>query len=194
MWPYRANGVGQWATEVPVSAMSAISFFDHQCSHECSSMNMAWPKMEPGPVRCELVRPLDRRDAVAADHLVELGHGLGAVNREWQVTLARRGHAVAQQILRARVDLHRRDHAGEPPARMLGQLVTSRRDASNFSRPRRLVPFVLEQMRAPHSHRADAKPGASKPRSPLSRHQLDPPRIDGEMSTRVVTPDRSSSQ
>jgi hypothetical protein len=29
--------------------MIAMSFRDHQCSHECSSMNIAWPRMVPGP-------------------------------------------------------------------------------------------------------------------------------------------------
>ena len=28
-----------------------MSLLDHQCSHECSSMNMAWPRRVPGPDR-----------------------------------------------------------------------------------------------------------------------------------------------
>ena len=66
----------------------------------------------------ERMRPLDRGLAVAADHLAHLDDALRDMHRERQSALARRGMAVAQQIGRAGVDLHRRDHAGQPAAWM----------------------------------------------------------------------------
>ena len=66
----------------------------------------------PRPEDADLVRPLHRRLAVAAEHLLHLGDALRHMDGQRQAAFARRVAAVAQQIGGAGVDLHRRDDAG----------------------------------------------------------------------------------
>src|SRR5271163_639437 len=51
------------------------------------------------PKQPQFFRPLDRRHAVAADHLAHLVDALRAMRREGKSALARRVAAVAQQFL-----------------------------------------------------------------------------------------------
>ena len=92
----------------------------------------------------ELRRPLDRRHAVAADHLQHLAHALGDMHGERQLAFGGRGVGVAQQLGRAGVDLHRREHPGEPAARVLRQPVDEAERRFEALAPGLLVPFVAQ--------------------------------------------------
>lgn len=63
------------------------------------------------PEQDDIGRPLDRRLAMPAHHLVELEHALRCVRGQGQTTFSRNRLAVAQKPLRAGVDLSR----GEQP-------------------------------------------------------------------------------
>src|SRR5262249_25282895 len=65
-----------------------------------------------GAENSDLICPLDRRLAVAPDHLLYFENTLRNVDREWDAALVRGIPAVAQQLRRAILDLHRRHDAG----------------------------------------------------------------------------------
>ena len=58
-----------------------------------------------------------------ADHLLKFVYALSDVHREGDVPLVCGGEAVAKKLVRAVLDLHRRDHAGEQPGGVSGQPV-----------------------------------------------------------------------
>src|SRR6516225_12290638 len=97
-----------------------------------------------GAEDADLVRPLDWRLAVAADHFPHLADALRDVYSKGQRALARRIAAVAQQIGGASVDLHRRDDAGEAPARVPGSIVDRRQRRCKTFASARIVPGVLQ--------------------------------------------------
>src|SRR6516164_11419461 len=81
---------------------------------------------------------------MASDHFPDLADALGDMHSKWQPALARRIAAVAQQIGGAGVDLHRRDDAGEPPARVLSGTFDQRQRHRKTLAPARFVPAVLQ--------------------------------------------------
>src|SRR5205809_789584 len=94
--------------------------------------------------QAEVVRPLHRRLAVAADHLPHFGDALRYVQGERNSALLRDIAAVAQEIGLASVDLHRRDDAGEPPAGMRLRLVDGSERSVEAGAAARLVPAVMQ--------------------------------------------------
>ena len=100
-----------------------------------------WPRDRARPRSADRLRRLDRRHAVAAQHLAHLDDALRDVDCERQVALPRGGAAVAARSSSAGVDLHRRDDPGQPPARMRQRLVDRIRSAfwQSRSRPRAIV-------------------------------------------------------
>ncbi len=92
----------------------------------------------------ELRRPLHRRHAVPADHLQHFAHALRDVHGERQLVLARGGKSVAQQLGRAGIDLHRRQHARQPARRVARQALGEREGGLEAPPAGLLVPFVLQ--------------------------------------------------
>src|SRR5205823_2415336 len=90
-----------------------------------------------GTEYADLVCPLDRRLAVAPDHLLHLVDALCDVHGKRYAALTRRLTTVTQKIGRAVLDLHRRDDAGEPPARMTRGTVDQRQRGGEAGPPAR---------------------------------------------------------
>src|SRR5882762_10818622 len=97
-----------------------------------------------GAEDADLVRPLDRRLPVAADHFLDLENALRDMHGKRNTALARCLAAVAQQFRGAVLDLHWRYHAGEPPARMADGLVDQRQRRPETLAPALLVPGKLQ--------------------------------------------------
>ena len=130
-----------------------------------------------GSGQADLMRPLDRSDAVTAHHLVELGHRLAAVNGEWEVALARGRDAVAQE-LSVQVSIC----AGEimPDSRPLGCLAISsqsRRAASNFCRPAGSFHSYSSRWDRRTTHRDGGVAGGEHAAQPAPGDQIDPARV-----------------
>src|SRR6266436_8320912 len=92
----------------------------------------------------DLVRPLDRRLPVAADHLLDLEDALRDMHGKRNTALARCLAAVAQQLRGAVLDLHWRDDPGEPPARVALGLVYECQRRPETLAPALLVPGELQ--------------------------------------------------
>ena len=156
-----------------------------QRTQECVSRKSAWPRIVPGPSRPSAVRPLDRGLAVAADHLAHLDDALRDVHRERQPALARRGVAVAQQIGGAGVDLHRRDDAREPAARMRQRRVDDLERGREPGPAARLVPGVKQLVVVLHGTSAPRRSPARESRAARSWRTARPSRSTArEISTR----------
>ena len=118
--------------------------------------------------RPDRVQETDRRLAVSALHLVELGHALGDVGLPRQCVLFGVVVGVAQQIGSAGVDLGGVHHAAESPAGMLaGALDEAPRLVEALASGARR-PFVLERVAVPGEPariaeaRGDHRPNAAR--------------------------------
>src|SRR5262249_18048519 len=99
-----------------------------------------------GTKYADLMRPLDRRLAVAPEHLLYFIDALGNMHGERNAALTRRLVAGTQKIGRAILDLHWRDNAGQAPAWMPRRPVDQRQCCRKAIPPPSLVPgeFQLE--------------------------------------------------
>jgi len=103
----------------------------------------------PRPQHAQRIQPLDGRHAVPARDLVQLHDRLCRMNLERQLQPLRLGIAVADQLGRACVDLRRRHHAGEPPARVPSRRLHDGQRLVHGAAAGRLVPLVLDHMAVP---------------------------------------------
>jgi hypothetical protein len=119
-------------------------------------------------------RILDRGLAVAPDHLLDLENALRNVDGERNAAFAGRIPAVAQQLRSAIFDLHRRDNAGEPAARVPGGALGHLQRGCEAGAAARLVPgeFELEIIVEPPTRRGEA--GGDKAAHAAPGEQLDP--------------------
>ena len=92
------------------------------------------------------VQETDRRLAVAALHLVELGHALGGVGLPGQRVLLGVVVGVTQQLGTAGVHLGGVDHAAETPAGMLAGALDEAPRLVEALAPGARRPFVLERV------------------------------------------------
>ena len=92
----------------------------------------------------EVVRPLDRGAAVAAQDFLHLPHALGRVERVGDLALAGRVEGVAQEVGGAVLDLRGGDDAGQAAGGLVRQPVDEGERGVQPLAPRRLVPGEVE--------------------------------------------------
>ncbi len=131
---------------------------------------------EDGPRReqAEVARELDRRLAVAADHLLELVHALRTMHGERQVVLLRGGEAVAQQFGRAGVDLRRIHDAGEATARVPHGLLDQPQRGIEAAPAGNFVPAVFELPAIVHVPACRRIAGCQEHAQPALRREIEP--------------------
>ena len=101
-------------------------------------------------------RPLDRRLAVAADHLVELVDALGGVDRQGPARAPGDLDAFAQELLAAGIDLGGMDDARETPAGMALGLANERECPLEPSAPAASSHLNFSSCRFSRCQRAEA--------------------------------------
>ena len=157
--PRRAKTQTAWATEQPASPMIRMSPAGWLVQDDPPTM-IAWPEDGAGTEEAQLGEPGDRRLPVARQHLLELDHRLGGVERDGAAALVGGLLRGAQELGRARVDLGRGEAGADEVA--VGALVAlvERDRARQTLAPSRLVPLPVDApavLREP-SPRAEGEP------------------------------------